>query len=85
MTIPHRLARGRGGWLPKSLAAGMPAYPRRQQTAVAIKKPALPIGTSITRAKTHCGMQTHGVYRGAPILSIWSIRSTWSISKRHAP
>ena len=46
------------------------------------KKPANPTGTSTTRAKPHNAPQTHGVSRGAPTLSIRSIRSIRSIHKR---
>ena len=58
--------------------------PRNTHTAVAIKLPCIPQRQIFTRAIPDCGKQTHGVSHDAPVLSIWSIRSTWSISKRHA-
>ena len=79
---------------PQTAVAIKQAYPigisspaphrRRPQTAVAIKQ-AYPCGISSPAPQPHNGMQTLGLSRGAPLLSIWSIRSTWSISKRHAP
>ena len=44
-----------------------------------------PCGNLSPEPNQSATLQTHGVYRDAPILSIGSIRSTWSISMRRAP
>jgi|GEM_PF-6873723 len=52
--------------------------PRRLHTPVAIKKPALPIGTSITRTQTHSGTANPRGIQGRTNLSDRSDRSDWS-------
>ena len=44
-----------------------------------------PTGTFTPEPNQTAAQQTHGVYNGAPTLSIWSIWSIRSIGKRHAP
>ncbi len=55
-----------------------PAHHRCHQKSLAY-----PNGTSSPEPFQTAAQQTHGVYSGAPTLSIWSIWSIWSICKRH--